>query len=457
MNGWLRGLAVALAFLATYLVVRQVGIFGYRPFGDPADRPPGPPIPGSRGKLAYVRDGDIYTYDLRDGSERRVTRTGGARAPRWSGGGTWLAFEHDGRLAVVGADGSGLVDVPGGDLPASASWSTQGARLAYSSNDGSLSTYDPGARRDPRRILVPAGSGVGVGVVWSADAVRVAYERHQRTGGTGGTSGTSSEGIWTITELGRDPVPVFIGSGDVTLTVCCWTYSGTYVLFWQGSSATPDSASLLLARAVSSQPVQVAEAMLPLRSWVDTAPRSDGFAFVAGGARRATEAKRLVVGQPGTIAGNRLAVDTAVVEAAQAAASPAWAPLTGGPPSLAFAAGPTLADRGGDLAASLAGRRISLSRADGTEKRHLLAEATVPATVSDERPMWARDARTVLFARRLNPTVAVRLGGAPDALELWVAAADGSTSRRVVGGLDDPGPGVDGIVDWASVFDYHRG
>ena len=432
----LRLFAAALAVVAVVLVVRQLGIFGYRPLGSPRERPPGPPIVGARGRLAYVRDGDLYVMDLRDGLERRLTRTGGIRAPRWSGSGSWISFERDSKLSVIQADATGIAELPGGDVPAGRAWSPQGARLAYSSSDGSLNTFDPGARGSPRRTIVPAGSGVGPGLAWAADANRIAYERHQ----TAGPGGVSNESIWTVTELGRDPLPVLLASGDVRLTVCCWTYNGTFILFWQGpsaASAAGDGVPLMLGTPLSSQPVQIVEAAPVTRSFIDTAARSDGFAFVAG----APAARRLVIGQPRTIAGNRLAVDTAVVESAPAVASPAWAPIAGAAQLLAYSSG----------------GRIWLARAQGTERHPLLADATVPAAVVDERPMWALDGKTLLFARRLSPQSAPRPGGTPDALEIWVASADGATSHRVVSGLADPGQGPNGAVDLSSVFDYHSG
>src|SRR5688500_10875880 len=152
MSGWLRFLAVSLVLIAVWLVIRQVGIFGDRPFGTARERPPGPPVAGARGRLAYVRSGDLFVFDLRDGSERRLTQTGGVRSPRWSGGGTWLAYERDGRLVAMRADGTSAIDLPGGDMPASGIWSPTGARIAYASSDGSLNIYEPISRSNPRRV-----------------------------------------------------------------------------------------------------------------------------------------------------------------------------------------------------------------------------------------------------------------------------------------------------------------
>jgi len=295
--------------------------------------------------------------------------------------------------------------------------------------------------------------------VWSSEGNRLAYERHQRVSGQ-----VSNEAIWTITAAGNDALPVYVASGDFSLSLCCWTYRSGFVLFWQGGNANsptlaaPDGLPLFLARATSSQPISVADAVLLHRFWQDAAPRSDGMALVTGAGRNATENKQLVVAEPRAVAGNRIVVDVLSLETGDAPASPAWAPVNStGPATLAYSAGTSLLASGGDLAASLADRRIWLTPADGKGKRLLLADATVPADVSDDRPMWARDGKTLIFVRRLSPETSVRGGGQRDGAELWVSSAEGGTARRVTGGLPDPGLGAGGVIDWAQVFDYYPG
>lgn len=308
-------------------------------------------------------------------------------------------------------------------------------------------------------MIVPAGSGVGLALAWSSDGTRLAYERHQRVSGQ-----VSNEAIWTITAAGRDALPVYVASGDYSLKVCCWSYRSGFVLFWQGSSGAStgqgalDGLPLFLTRATSSQPVSVADAVLLHRFWQAAAPRSDGIALVAGSGRNATESKQLVVAEPRAVAENRIVVDVLALETGGEPASPAWAPVNNARPAvLAYSAGPSLVARGGDLSASLGGRRIWLTPVDGKDKRHLLADATVPAGVSDDRPMWARDGRTLVFARRLRPEASVRTGGQRDGAEIWVASADGGAARRVLSGLVDPGLGASGVIEWAQVFDYYPG
>ena len=454
MSGRTRRAAVSLALLVVLLALWRLNLLA--PIGLPwlgaAPASDGAAVPGARGRLAFIREGDVWTYDLQKGVAQRLTRDGGARAPHWSAAGGWLSFQRTGRLWLIKVDGSGAYAAPGGDVPASARWSPRGVRLAYTSADGSLSILEPSLGEKGRRVVVPAGSGAGPGVVWESDATRVLYERHLPVSPT-----ISNEGIWSVTVTGKDPIPVYAASGNYLLNVCCWTTAGNYVFFWQGTLASSGGAGLPLfvSRAGSSQPVLVSPAAPVRREWSDTAARADAIAFVAGDAPEATAGKSLVAVQPEATSSGAISVRTVALEDSPALAplSPAWAPQNA---SVAYSTGPSLVSRGGDLPASLAGRRIWLVQPNGSNKRPLLPEATVPAAVSDERPHWARDGKTVYFARRLQPQAAAE-GATGAGMELWAALADGSQARRVVGGLADPGLGESGVVAWDDLFDYYPG
>ena len=448
--------AAVLVAAAALAVLWRLGVL--EPLGAPwpggGERRAGPAVPGARGRLAFVRDGDVWTYDLRDGAEGRLTQRGGAQTPRWAASGGWISFERAGVLWIVRSDGSGLFAVPGGDVPASARWAPRGVRLAYTSADGSLSMLDAPQGTNGRRIVVPPGSGAGPGVAWNGDATRIAYERHQRV-----AAAISNEGIWSVAATGRDPVPVYVASGDFGLHLCCFGIGGNFVYFWQGTTsaeAATDGLPLYVARAASSQPVQVAPAVLVQRTWIDSAARADAIVVTAGGGREATAGKSLIAVSPENVRGGVVGLRTNTLEndPGLAPLSPAWGPQNA---FIAYSVGPSLTAKGGDLPASLANRRIWLVKPDGTDRRSLLSDATVPPDVSDERPLWARDGKTVLFARRLQPEDAVRTAPVATGLELWVALADGSVSRRITGGLADPGVGAHGVVPWETLFDYYRG
>jgi len=457
-------LAIALVSVALGIIaVRLATVGAIGPF-EVGGRAPaeGPVLPGARGKVAFIRGGDLWTYDLERGEARRLTTTGGAAMPRWSGSGSWLSFAREGQLWVVRADGAGLAPVPGGDQPESARWAHRGAQLAYSSRDGSLSIFAPGSGAPGRRVLLSAGSATGPRLAWSPDDTQLLYERHESV-----TDQTGNESIWTVPATGRSPQPVFVASGDFSLVACCWSGTGSYLFFWQGprsASIAADGLPLMVARFPSSQPAVAVPAVLLHASLIATAPGSDAIAVVAGAGRDLTAGKHLIAVLPLAAPGGATIVRTIALQddPGRAPAWPAWAPQAA---AIAYSDGPSLTAAGGDLAASLASRRIWLAQPDGSQRHPLLPDATVPSGVSDERPLWARDGRTLVFARRLQPEAAARASGpgaasagqpAPE-VELWVALADGSSARRVAGGLLDPGLGDHGYVDWADVFDYYQG
>lgn len=343
--------------------------------------------------------------------------------------------------------------VPGGDVPESAQWAPRGNRLAYTSSDASLTLYQPDNGSLTRREVVPAGSGVGRHVAWTSDGDTGAYERHQMVG-----QGLSSESLWTQAITGRSAQPVYSTAGNYSLTLCCWTGSAQYLLFWQGplsASLAADGFPLYVVRATSSQPVQISAAMLPYSDWVAAVASTDVLAFIAGTGREMTAGKSLVLAAASPASTGEVAVRSITMESDPnlAPASPAWRPRTS---TLAYSVGPSLVTAGGDLAATLAGRHIWLVQADSSDKHALLSEATVPNGVSDERPLWSTDGKVLIFARRLQPAAAARAGSTPTpgALELWISSPTGTDARRVVGGLADPGLGSFGHVDWSAVYSY---
>ncbi|HEV2121717.1 MAG TPA: hypothetical protein VGW38_02945 [Chloroflexota bacterium] len=437
--------------LASVLVAIALGAMVYRvgPWGGGDAGPSGPPVPGARGRLAYIRDGDVWIYDLRAGAERRLTRGGGHSRPQWSGNGLWLSYTRDGNTWTVRQDGRHAFAVPGADLPASVRWAPRGARLAYASSDGSLSTFDPPGSSNTQRVIIPPGNGVGPAIAWSANSVRLAFERHQPA-----TSTVSNEGIWTISVSGKNLLPVYIASGDHHLALCCWTQAGEYLLFWQGKRSEPGAQGILplfLARSSSSQPVAVGEGTLPLASLIDVASQSNLIALAA--ARSGTgPASQLIIAEPIVVRGGTITVGTRSLAGGEGSRvdGPAWAPRSS---NLAFSLSSSAGTHAGRVAHN---GRIWLTPLPEGTAHPLLADATVPAGVSDEYPQWARDEKTLLFMRRPMPdSASAGRGDPPPGIEVWAATADGSASRRVVGGLPLP-PSLAGLTwDWPSILDYH--
>lgn len=61
---------------------------------------------GTDGRIAFVRNGDIFSINLDGTALRRLTHSGRAAGPRWSPGGKLLAYLDHGNLWIMNADGS---------------------------------------------------------------------------------------------------------------------------------------------------------------------------------------------------------------------------------------------------------------------------------------------------------------------------------------------------------------
>ncbi len=412
-----------------------------------------PVMIGAMGYLAYMKEGDVYVIDIAQGSTSRVTRTGGASRPRVSPGGQFVAFSRNGSLVIAHSDGSTEYQVPNGSRPETARWSFYNPALVYTTADGALMTFDPRVGENGARQVDAPGSGVGTTAVWAASGARLAFERRRPV-----RDGYSRDGIWIVDTTTRNPVasPVYLTAGTSGLRLCCWTGNDQFILFWQvplNEDATGSPARLMIAASSSSEPVEVTASSLMLRGLVGAGGTGAVTPIIDGGDKPWTSRKRLVVTEPTAAPNGQLQVKRVVLEASEQLSPGAPSlPLNG--TTIAYSVGPSLASTGNDVSKSLGNRRIWVVGIDGKQKRSLLPEATVPQGVADDQPEWARDAKTIVYARRLGSGLGTPAGGRGGQLEVWVAYADGSNARRLVGGLADPGVNDIGLVDYDLVYDF---
>ena len=106
--------------------------------------------PGSDGRIAFVRAGNVYTIKTDGTGLTKLTTDGHDSGPRWSPHGEQIAFLDNGNLWVMNADGTGKTQITSA-APAFTdsrpSWSPSGRYLAFvktaaNASSGDLMRYD---------------------------------------------------------------------------------------------------------------------------------------------------------------------------------------------------------------------------------------------------------------------------------------------------------------------------
>jgi Tol biopolymer transport system component len=135
--------------------------------------PAGATYPGANGKIAFVRDGNVWKMDPDGTHKRQLTFLSGAEtagAPRWSPDGTRIAYQacrtYSGTLNcdiwTMRADGSGKTritrHVARDDQP---TWSPNGVWIAFTTNRDYLATDVPSSNIYRIRATAPFGKAIG--------------------------------------------------------------------------------------------------------------------------------------------------------------------------------------------------------------------------------------------------------------------------------------------------------
>lgn len=142
---------------------------------------------GSDGRIAFVRNGNIFSIKLNGTGLRKLTHDGHASGPRWSPNGTKLAFTDRGDLWIMKANGSKkrrITDSAPRYTDGRPTWSPNGRYLAFVKafthrSFGYLTRYDTVTGRlvsftdkvaAPRQIRVAALAGSAVAWQWALNA-----------------------------------------------------------------------------------------------------------------------------------------------------------------------------------------------------------------------------------------------------------------------------------------------
>lgn len=182
-------------------------------------------FPGSNGLIVRVSGTNPQTYVLvvsrPDGSHQRtITAPGKIADPQWSPDGTQIAFERNGRVIVVAANGSGATDLGDGFNPA---WSNDGSEIAYGTSADGISVRAPDGSPGFRPLVTDEGAGdvSKWDPTWSPDGSRIAYTRGQ---------GQLTGQIWLVRADGTGARPVTRSKGEID-SVPSWSPDGRWIAF----------------------------------------------------------------------------------------------------------------------------------------------------------------------------------------------------------------------------------
>jgi Tol biopolymer transport system component len=334
------------------------------------------------GRLAYVRDGNLWVQIFPDGAARQISHGAPSEHPRWSFSGRWVSFEQSNRVTLVSVE-PGLQEEVTLDTR-HALWSPRRDEVAFV-DDGSLVVLSSESVPWRKRVIVrPSAGQTIVDFRWSLDGATSAVA----------TSDSSHRlmNLWSVdADAGRSrQVPLSRSLAD-HFKLADWPSDGSRILMWVGAdseSIAADGLPLVSVDASTGETRVVTESALQYPEYVSVAPSGDHSLVITGGDRRSWTNKRLVAFTAASsdimpLTGSDVAV-----------AASAWSPDGY---SVAFAAGPDNKEAaGGDRAKqALAERRIWTIGFDGRQKRQLTADPRY----RDEYPLWSRDGQHIVFMR----------------------------------------------------------
>jgi len=141
-------------------------------------------FPGANGKIAFVRNGEIYVMNSDGTGQTNLTTIagpGGDDTPAWSPDGTKIAFTSDignQEIYVMDADGSGQTNLTqNAASDRQPTWSPDGTKIAFLSNrSGDFEIWSMNANgSSPTNLTMTPG--IQEDPAWAPDNTRIAYRQ----------------------------------------------------------------------------------------------------------------------------------------------------------------------------------------------------------------------------------------------------------------------------------------
>jgi len=394
------------------------------------------------GKVAFLRDGNLWVQDMPDGVARQVTMLGKALYPDWSATGRWLAYNEDTSTYVVDvANPQNRRRLPAEFL--ATTWSPTEDVLAYTRSPGGLFLTHAGKWEEKSLVceLPNAASSIS-NFFWSPDGKEIAFVR-VRTSGREMTDRTAE--LYTIRVNGSGLHRLLRVTGESYRPIITgWTPDGKYILFLQdtaySASLLADGVPLAAVPAVGGRVLVFTTNTLD-SGGLSLSPDGRRIAVLQREGRESWQDARLFISPLDRVSLHPLTNKTV------APLFPAWSPQGN---LLAYTTGPT-----GSIMLQMkeANRLIA--------QRHILLINPVTGIRQgdtrtddnrDEYPFWTADGRHFLFAR-ITPE---RQAG------VWAMNLVNGIQRQVVKQITTNEPesgwmGFYGTVNWPAILAFWPG
>jgi Tol biopolymer transport system component len=399
--------------------------------------------PAAAGRIAFIRDGDVWVHDLATGEESQLTGDGDDSGPRWSPDGNRLAYFRSGnKLWIVAVDGSSVNAVDSLGTVAYFSWSPAMDTLAYIDSAGNLVVEDADGSGQQTLAGPPAPAGAhfdGVqDLAWSPDGAWIAFDRFDPATEQ---DVIPSMSLWRVRPDGTDEAEVFdVGSFAPRIKLWGWSADGSRIIYWPtppSASLSADQVGLAIVDAAGGTPQQLVDAMLGYPDFVAEDPSDSGrLAVVEGAGREDWTGKSLHLIDSATGA------DTALTGSDVTVSSPAWSPDGR---YLAYVSMPDSGPVGGNAAlAALMQRRLVVIDVSGQSPP---IQLTDDPDYRDESPRWTADGSGIVFARI----------DTANSVSLWLAPISGAAPTELVGDLSPSplGEPVSGLAPSDDIFGFY--